>query len=185
MANFPFVVQPRLKPVVEKIGSEVAGYIECKRQGYLSVGEKAGVSQIMNAYDATADTIALSKKVSSFYKIDLQEGYELVSAAITGQGGEDSRVAKVADKYQEEITGVVSKMTQAVIFTELAKAFVLLLYRVDGAEGVTMDSISEMHPDLISGLAELYDEEQTKTVEKLLDDGKSKGIDQVEEASKK
>ena len=48
-----------------------------------------------------------------------------------------------------------------------------------------MDSISEMHPDLISGLAELYDEEQTKTVEKLLDDGKNKGIDQVEEASKK
>ena len=185
MANFPFVVQPRLKPVMEKVGSEIAGYIECKRQGYLTVGEKAGVKQIMAAYDATSDTISLSKKVSSAYKTDLQAGYEMVSAAIMGQKQDDPTILEVSEKYQQEISDIVSKMTQAVIFTELSKAFVLLLYRVEGAEEVTMDAVAEMHPDLISELAKLYDEEEAKTVEKLLDDRKGKGISQIEEASKK
>lgn len=185
MANFPFVVQPRLKPIIERVGSEIAGYIECKRQGYLSVGEKAGVRQITSAYDATAETIALSKKVSSQYKIDLQAGYELVSIAITGQGASTKRTLDISEKYHEEISSIVGKMSQAVVFSEMAKAFVLLLYRVEGAGEVTMDSVSEIHPDLITALADLYDEEEAKTVEKLLDDGNNLGVEQIEEAGKK
>lgn len=184
MANFPFVVQPRLKPIVEKIGSEEAGYIECKRQGYLTVGEKAGVKQIVSAYDATTDVIALSKRVSVVLKVDLQEAYEIVSTAITGQG-DDPRSEEVSGAYSEEISALMSKMTQSVVFSELAKAFVLILYRVEGASDVTMDGVSELHPDLLTGLAALYDEEEAKTVEKLLEDSNGKDINQVEEAGKK
>jgi hypothetical protein len=184
MANFPFVVQPRLKPIVEKIGSEEAGYIECKRQGYLTVGEKAGVRQIVGAYDATNDVIGLSRKVSELFKIDLQEAYQLVSDCVTNRG-EDPRSAKISAKYEDELSALLSKMTQAAVFSELAKAFVLILYRVEGSSGVTMDSVSELHPDLLTGLAALYDEEEAKTVEKLLEDNNGKDINQVEEAGKK
>lgn len=184
MANFPFVVQPRLKPIVEKIGSEEAGYIECKRQGYLTVGEKAGTKQIVSAYDATADVIALSKRVSAELEVDLQEAYEIVSVAITGQG-DDPRAEGVSDAHRDEIAALISKMTQSAVFSELAKAFVLILYRVEGGSGVTMDSVSELHPDLLAGLAALYDEEEAKTVEKLLEDKNGKDINQVEEAGKK
>ncbi len=184
MANFPFVVQPRLKPIIEKIGSEEAGYIECKRQGYLTVGEKAGVKQIVSAYDATSDVISLSKKVSSLFKIDLQEAYQLVSDSITNQG-DDPRAAKISAKYEDDLSALLSKMTQAAVFSELAKAYVLILYRVEGASDVTMDAVSELHPDMLAGLAALYDDEEEKTVEKLLEDNGGRGIAQVEEAGKK
>ena len=79
----------------------------------------------------------------------------------------------------------MATMTQSVVFSELAKAFVLILYRVEGAQDITMDSVSELHPDLITGMAELYDEEEAKTVEKLLEDGNARSAEQVEEAEKK
>jgi len=184
MANFPFVVQPRLKPIVEKIGSEEAGYIECKRQGYLTVGEKAGVRQIVSTYDATNDVIGLSRRISEIFKIDLQEAYQLVSSCITNQG-DDPRTAEISVEFEDELSALMSKMTQAALFSDLAKAFVLILYRVEGGTGVTMDSVSELHPDLLTGLAALYDEEEEKTVEKLLEDNNGKDINQVEEAGKK
>lgn len=184
MANFPFVVQPRLKPIVEKIGSDAAGYIECKRQGYLSVGEKAGVRQIVQDYEATDDVIALSKKVATLVKVDLQEAYELVSSSITGMGS-DPRAIEVGDVFKDEIAALTRKMAQAASFSELAKAFVLILYRVDGAEEVTMESVAELHPDLLLGLASLYDEEENKTVEKLMENGNGRDIEEVEEAGKK
>ena len=184
MANFPFVVQPRLKPVVEKFGSDEAGYIECKRQGYLTVGEKAGVKQIVQDYDATNEIITLSKKVAALLKIDLQEGYEVVSAAITGDGS-DNRSIKIAEDFQAEIGRLTDKMAQAATFSELAKAFVLILYRVEGASEITMENVAELHPDLLTALAGLYDDEEAKTVEKLIDNGNERGIEQVEEAEKK
>lgn len=184
MANFPFVVQPRLKPIMEKVGSEEAGYIECKRQGYLTVGEKAGVKQIVKDYDVTNDILTLSKKVARELGVDIQEAYEIVSVSITGQG-DHPRAAEVSEKHREEISSLMATMTQSVVFSELAKAFVLILYRVEGAQDITMDSVSELHPDLITGMAELYDEEEAKTVEKLLEDGNARSAEQVEEAEKK
>ena len=46
MGKLPFVVQPRLKAIKERIGSEDAGYIEIERRGYLTSGEKSFVQQI-------------------------------------------------------------------------------------------------------------------------------------------
>ena len=148
------------------------------------MGEKAGVAQIIQDYDSTSDVIGLSRKVADFYKADLQEGYEIISAAITGQTS-DPRAVEMATKYQNEILSLTAKMTQASVFGELAKAFVLILYRVEGAEGITMESVSELHPDLLAGLASLYDDEEAKTVEKLTESGGSRKIEEIEEAGKK
>ena len=179
MANFPFVVQPRLKPIIERVGSEDAGYIEIKRQGYLSVGEKAGTRQIMSAYDVTSDVIALSKRVGAEKKMDLQAAYEAVSAAITGEGEKE-----IADEYKEEIAALLAKLTQSQVYAEMAKSFSLLLYRVEGAEELTMDDVAMMHPDLLEGLAALYDEEEAKSTERLLE-GEEKRVEDVEKAAGK
>lgn len=179
MANFPFIVQPRLKPIIERIGSEDAGYIEIKRQGYLSVGEKAGTRQIMSAYDVTSDVIALSKRVGVEKKMDLQAAYEAVSAAITGEGEKE-----IADEYKEEIAALLAKLTQSQVYAEMAKSFSLLLYRVEGAEELTMDDVAMMHPDLLEGLAALYDEEEAKSTERLLE-GEEKRVEDVEKAAGK
>ena len=179
MANFPFVVQPRLKPIIEKVGSEEAGFIEIKRQGFLSVGEKAGTRQIMAAYDVTSDVIALSKKVGAEKKMDLQAAYEAVSAAITGSGEKE-----IAEEYNEEIAALLTKLTQSQIYSEMAKAFSLLLYRVEGAGELTMDDVAMMHPDLLEGLAALYDDEEAKSTERLVGETK-KEIEDVEKAAGK
>jgi hypothetical protein len=34
MAKLPFVVEPRLKPIIEEIGSEESGKIQIERRGY-------------------------------------------------------------------------------------------------------------------------------------------------------
>lgn len=179
MANFPFVVQPRLKPVVERIGSEEAGYIEIKRQGYLSVGEKAGMRQIMTGYDVTGDVIGLAKQVGAERQLDLQAAYELVSASITGDGSDD-----IYEQYEAEIKALLAKLTQSQVFAEMAKGFVLLMYRVEGANELTMDDMAEMHPDILEGLAKLYDEEESKSTERLVDEHKVEATEVEETAGK-
>lgn len=179
MANFPFVVQPRLKPIIEKIGSETAGYVEIRRQGYLSVGEKAGMKQIMTGYDVTQDVIALAKKVGTDRKLDLQAAYELVSSAVTRQDNDD-----IYEAYEEEIGQLLQRMTQAQVWSEMAKAFVLLMYRVEGANELTMEDVAEMHPDIIEGLSDLYDEEESKSVERLVDESKVEA-EEIEETAGK
>ena len=179
MKNFPFVVQPRLKPIIERVGSEEAGYVEICRQGYLSVGEKAGMSQIMANYDVTQDVIALARQVGTDRKIDLQAAYELVSETMTRNLHPD-----ISEKYGAEIAALMNRLTQQQIWSDLAKAFVLLMYRVDDAAQMSMDDVAEMHPDIIEGLVELYDDEEKKSVERLTDETKVKPTE-VEEAAGK
>lgn len=179
MANFPFVVQPRLKPILERVGSEEAGYVEIRRQGYLSVGEKAGMKQIMASYDVTQDVIALAKKVGADRKLDLQAAYELVSEAIT-----QNTQPEISEKYEVEINALMNRLTQQQVWGELAKAFVLLMYRVAGANKLTMDDVAEMHPDIIEGLGELYGEEEAKSVERLVDETKVEATETEETAGK-
>ena len=46
MAPLPFVVEPRRKPIVERVGNEESGVIEIERRGYLTTGEKTFVQQV-------------------------------------------------------------------------------------------------------------------------------------------
>ena len=70
------------------------------------------------------------------------------------------------------------------VFAEMAKGFVLLMYRVEGANALTMDDMAEMHPDILEGLAKLYDEEESKSTERLVDEHKVE-VTEVEETAGK
>ena len=153
--------------------------MEIRRQGYLAVGEKAGMGQIMANYDVTQDVLALARQVGTDRKIDLQAAYELVSETMTRNLHPD-----ISEKYGAEIAALMSRLTQQQIWSELAKAFVLLMYRVDEANTLVIDDVAEMHPDIIAGLVELYDDEEKKSVERLVDETKVKATETEETAGK-
>ena len=65
MANLPFVVQPRLKPVMEQVGSDLSGKIEIERRGYVTVSEKAFVQAATQGNDTQARLFSIVSKVAA------------------------------------------------------------------------------------------------------------------------
>ena len=64
-SKLPFVVQPRLKPVVELIGNDITGQIEILRKGYLTVAEKAIVQGAVTNEDAMAELVVLAGGIAT------------------------------------------------------------------------------------------------------------------------
>lgn len=186
MANLPFVVQPRLAPVIELIGSEESGKIEIERRGYLTSGEKAFVQQVLQHDNGTSELIALARKVSRRLSLKLDEAYELVLKVISGNGeSEGEKATVIEDEFAEEVSVVIKNLTNAQTKEELLTATCLIRYRID--PNFEMDDIIQLHPDIISGLAKLYKEEDAKSVEKLEAQKAGEGAveESVEELEKK
>jgi len=181
MSKLPFVVEPRLKPIIETIGSEESGQIEVERRGYISAGEKAFTSN-GNSTDRTSEMVLSTvRRVSTKYKIDSKEAYELVTGTITGE------VSELSEKLQKDFTTELGEiMMSAIASNERArflKAFCILLYRVDGS--ITAEEAMTLHPDLLDGLAALYDEEEARSVERLRSAVEKEVENEVEDAAKK
>ena len=64
MAKLPFVVEPRLKPVLETIGSEDSGKIQVERRGYLTAGEKAFVGSSVSSNDVASVIIGIVRTIA-------------------------------------------------------------------------------------------------------------------------
>lgn len=167
MGRLSFVVQPRFEPLLEQIGSEAGGYIEIERRGYLSAGEMA-FATANGALDAgVSGIIAFARKVASHYKIDLKRAYEIVVASM---GGIDEPTEDAYD-LDEVFGGEVAELMEDLLRQESVKAQIkalcLITYRIDSEYDVL--ELSEIHPDIVSGLATLFDEEEAKSVSKLND----------------
>lgn len=167
MGRLSFVVQPRFEPQLERIGSEAGGYIEIERRGYLSAGEMA-FATANGALDAgVSDIISFARKVASHYKIDLKRAYEIVVASM---GGIDQPVEDAYD-LDEVFGGEVAELMEGLLRQESIKAQIkalcLITYRIDTEYDVA--ELSVVHPDIISGLADLFDEEEAKSITKLND----------------
>ena len=181
MSKLPFVVEPRLKPIIEKIGSEDSGQIEVERRGYISAGEKAFISN-GNSTDKTPEMVLSTvRRVAVKYKIDTKEAYDLVTGTITGEAN------KLSERLQKDFTTELGQITMSAISsnerTRFLKAFCMLLYRVDGS--ITADEAMALHPDLLDGLAALYDDEEARSVERLRSAVEEDAENEVEDAVKK
>ena len=62
--GLPFVVQPRLQPIVEQVGTEESGIIEIERRGYLSVAEKAIAQQAVGGDDSVRKMYVLGGRIA-------------------------------------------------------------------------------------------------------------------------
>ena len=179
MSPLPFVVQPRLQPKVEKLGSDEAGYIEIKRLGYLTAGEMA-FSQANGAAEAgVGEILGLARKISTKYGVDLKAAYQLAVGAL-GEDASDSKAEyPVMEDFGEELGEVMSNLMRQEHVKKHIKALCLLIYRVD--DQITGNDVSELHPDLVEALADLFDEEEARSTAKLIDAMGDEGAESVED----
>jgi hypothetical protein len=188
MVSLPFVVQPKRKPITERIGSEDSGVIEVIRKGYLTSGEKAFVQQVQQYDNGTSDIVTLSRRIARKYGLTMDRGYGMVLAIISGDSVSDeedsNRIQEIELEFADELNGVIKGLSATQVREELVMAACLLKYRVDPEFDI--ESISGIHPDLISGLAKLYREEERRSIEafkEMIDeDG---GVPTIEETEKK
>lgn len=185
MAKLPFVVEPRRKPIIERIGSEESGQIEVERRGYLATGEKAFVQQVQQFDGGASEIIALSRKVSRKYSLSLDKSYNIVVGVLSNSETENlDLAAKIEEDFAEDLAAVMRSLTAGQVKEELVMAACLLKYRID--PDFDISEISEIHPDIISGLAKLYREEDARALEAFAEKEESEGIKaSVEEAEKK
>ena len=167
MVKLPFVIEPRRKPIMERIGSEDSGYIEIERRGYLTSGEKAFVQQAVSSDEGTIRIIGLSRKIASQNNTALESAYRDVISILGGNSSGDERLKAIEDEYFEEFSDVLNTLALMQSREQLIAAVCLLKYRVDA--DMDVNTVLDLHPDIVSGLGELYKEEERKSVEKLIE----------------
>lgn len=159
LSKLPFVVQPKAKPVMQKVGSEEAGVIEVPVRGYLTTGEKSFVQQTMSTDDSTLEIVKLSRQVSAKYNMGLDEAYQFVIRVISGQ--ENSETGReISIEFSHDISKILTAMVLMQDKEQIVAAMVLLRYRT----GIDIDfeDVIKLHPDLISGLYAVYQSEAQK-----------------------
>ena len=164
MAKLPFVVAPRLAPVTETIGTEESGKIEIKRQGYLTAAEKTFAQSQSVEEESTRRMLAFSRVIGAELKLDLQKSYELIGEVLQGISTTKNH-EKIREKHEKEIDELITQMTNDAYRRRLVTALCMLVYRVDSTFGA--EDVMQLHPDLIEALADLYDDEESKSTTRL------------------
>lgn len=164
MAKLPFIVEPRLAPIKEVIGTEDSGKIEIERRGFLTAAEKAFSQAQVSGDGSTTALVGLVRKIGGELKLDMQKAYETVTECMTGEG--DTKLHQTINaKYSGEIAEIMSQMAQQASRATLMNALCMLLYRVDPEFDV--DDLANVHPDLIEALAQLYADEDARSTTRL------------------
>jgi hypothetical protein len=108
---------------------------------------------------------------------------------VSGNAGyrqcDEDQLAEIEENFATELTAIVRGMAVSQSREDLVMAACMLRYRVD--PDFELDQMSEIHPDIISGLADLYRDEEVKTIDAFIkrdEEGESKPLS-VEEIEKK
>lgn len=167
MAKLPFVVEPRRKPILERIGTEDSGIIEVERRGYLTTGEKSFVQQVQQLDGGASEIVTITRKVARKYALGMDAAYNLVLSIIGGFSTTEKENSKLAEEievdFAEELTNAVKSMAASQAREEMVMAACILKYRIDPDYDIS--DIAALHPDLISGLAGLYRDEDRRSIE--------------------
>ena len=162
--GLPFVVQPRLKPVLDKVGTEESGIIEIERKGYLTVAEKSIVQGVSSGDDSVRQMFTLAGRIGQ--ETGRQQG-DVVKDLVV------SPVPEYLKPYQEEISKCLITMVEFQDRTLVIQATALLICRID--DTWTVEQTMELHPDLISALGRLYLDEENKALD-LLEQAQGSGV---------
>lgn len=155
MAKLPFVVQPRLKPIVETIGTEDSGKFEIERRGYLTVAEKAFVQGATAGDTALADLHALASKIARKHGIQAVDVFQILLGAAQDEFG-------YLEDFENEVGAALTNLLSYQEKHKLIVATCLLNSRVDG--DWTPDDTMTLHPDIIDDLMALYNDEDRKSI---------------------
>lgn len=154
--GLPFVVQPRLEPIVEQVGTEESGIIEIQRRGYLSVAEKAIVQQATQGDDSIRKMYALGGRIArDTGKQQLEVMQDLML----------SERPSYMEPFEDEILESMIEMMAYQERVDIVQATALLICRID--EKWSVDQSMDLHPDLVKALSQLYVEEDKRSTEAL------------------
>lgn len=187
--KLPFVVEPRRKPIMERIGSEESGIIEIERRGYLSTGEKAFFQQVQQYDSGTSEIVTVSRKIARRHSLGMDKAYNIAIGLISGLKSDKEDEAEllrdIEEEFAEDLTNVVKGLAASQVREELVMAACLLRYRVDA--DFSIDSIGAIHPDIIAGLAALYRDEDRRSIDAFKEDTEveNDAPQSIEEAEKK
>ena len=159
--GLPFVVQPRLKPIVEIIGSELSGQIEIQRKGYLTVAEKTIVQNAMQQSPHMKDAFKGAQSIANAERLSVAQVFSDLSA---------EPHPEYLHKYSGELAEILQAMNNHEEKLRLIAATTLIITRVN-PDWNPEDTV-ELHPDLQSALYELYTDEERKSVDALEDASK-------------
>lgn len=154
--SLPFVVQPRLAPIIEQIGNEDSGILEIERRGYLNVAEKALVQYGLEDETAIGELYALAGRIARETGKTQQQVVEAMST---------QPMPDFLTRWEEEITKVLMQMMSYNEKIAIIRATALIISRIDSTW--TADQTLDLHPDIVASLAELYDDEDKKSVQAL------------------
>lgn len=160
MAKLPFVVQPRLKPIIEIVGTEESGKIEIERRGFLSVAEKSMCQGMLEDSKGVNAVQAIARRIANGLAIDLVEALELVGKVLQGE-----KVEYDLDSYLDDLNEAALDMMESLEKQALARALTLIISRIDPEFGV--EDMQQLHPELVEALSALYADEEAKSVEAL------------------
>ena len=154
--KLPFVVQPRLAPIKEIIGTPESGQIEIERRGFLSVAEKSFIQYFEDSDDAKRVMQTTALRIAAEVKLEPSQVFSML--------GEFTKHPELTPFYDDIATALgaleVSQRKLVVV-----KATCLLTHRID-AKWQVEDTL-QLHEDMIYELANFYDEEERKSLEAL------------------
>lgn len=168
MAKLPFVVEPRHKPIIETIGTEESGSINIVRKGYLTTGEKAFMQQAMGVDETSVRIVSLSRKVANKHGLPLEDAYNIVVQILTRSGSLGDHTKDIEQEHFDDFSEVLGHLSAVQSKEQLLKALCMIMYRIDS--DYNMQDIMELHPDIINGLVRLYDDEESRSISRLLTD---------------
>ncbi len=168
--GLPFVVQPRLEPVIERVGTEDSGIIEIRRQGYLSVAEKTMVDQASKELSDQGELIAAVREIAKAENLSMSAVFDILQ--------NPAENAPLVEKYALEIATASGAAKSQDDKIRIIAATALLICRIDPAW--TVEESMGLHPDLLVGLHRLYLDEDARSVEAL-----TSGTEKKSTASKK
>lgn len=154
--GLPFVVKPRLKPIIERVGTEESGILEIERRGFLNVAEKAMVQQTSQTDSSITDMYALGSRIAS--KLRMQH-MEVMKDLLR-----DDRPDYLLP-WEEEVLENIIAMVAAQDRLQIVKATTLIICRIDSSW--TIERSMDLHPDLVLDLNNFYNDEEAKSVDAL------------------
>jgi hypothetical protein len=172
MVKLPFVVQPKAKPRIERIGNEETGVIEIERRGYLTVAEKVFVQTALSQDTSNARFYALIGQVAKELKID----YKVVLEDLQNND------LKKYKKWEDKLYAGVSEMSNFNEMSKMVAATALINSRIN-SEWTMQETMNDLHPDLLDPLKDLYDKEESKSQEALIDIAEDLEEDNDQDAS--
>lgn len=181
MTKLPFVVQPRFPHVVEVLGNEESGRIEIVRKGYLSTGERALSEGADNNAQIGQLVYGLSRRAATKFNVSLDEGQEIVTRLMTADV-KNKKEEAFLEEVGSELSSLLDLMTEGSKKKRIIYAYVLLRYRVN--DQIEIEDVMELHPDLTDALADLFEDEEKKSVARLQEAFENDSSDTAEKLSK-